>query len=244
MKQIFHHLFAPNYKKLCHSPHYVSTMHANLINARTVRLRIHPLTNGTFQAEEVRHIRHVILSPNSWRTFHDEMFRKELNIPFANYTINHREWHPHLASCLLKTLVMDLYRESDATLKLDSKFCSARELPEGYLTYLVECLPYAETTSQNLDALRAIVYLFGKVDAEWDIPEQFWICCRDFLKVSRASVFMRPSGLTINNQRYDPSYLSSEELHLFEQWLDRVEGKSEADNDFLPMTLVSERARV
>lgn len=191
MKQIFQKLFLPVYRTPYRCNLYISRYWLDI----SVRLRVLPLTDGSFQVEETPHFPHDYLDPHGWRTFHDEVFRGRLQqgmddsfaIAVAN-TLDHEDWHPYLASYLLNTLAVSLYRRINPKFSISYNILE-EELDKESFAYILECLPYAKTTQSNLDSLRAIayLYLFPNANLEWTPPLDFWSLSLGFLKVSTSA---------------------------------------------------------
>lgn len=181
MQNIFQHNFMSNFRGSYYSELYVSTWHSGA-NARSIRIRVFPLSQGRYQEEEIPYIPYERLDKIYWHRFHDEIFRKAQPTEEGSSTciIELLRWHPFLASRLLNALVKYLYR------KINNFEAGnyLEEVTKETFAHIVECLPYAQTTQQNLDSLRAIAYFFPKANLEWNPPVDFWFLSVEFLKVS------------------------------------------------------------
>lgn len=202
MKQIFEHHFLPNWSgSAYYSDLYASTsVFDRIANLhRSIRIKVFPLPQSCHQEEEIPHIDHEDVYFQYWRPFHDEVFGKRLKKskeqdPIPS-TIDHIRWHPYLGSRLLNALVKYLYDLINPEFGMDG-ISDTPVCQESFAPYIVECLPYAETTPQNLDSLRAIAYLFPNARLKWNLPVEFWTLSVEFLKVS-SSVPIQYIKLTI-----------------------------------------------
>lgn len=187
MKQVFEDHFLPNFRGGYYSELYFSTWCMEP-NPMSVRLRVLPLHHNDYQEEEIPYIPFDRLQDDLWQPFHDEVFRKtppteEALIPPI---IDHSDWHPYLASRLLNAVAKVLYGRVNFTFGVPGNI----ELSKELFGYIVECLPYAQATQQNLDLFRAIAYLFPKTCLEWNLPVDFWTLSVEFLKVSSRGTFI------------------------------------------------------
>lgn len=186
MKRLFEHGFLPQFmgsyeQQLCmfgwddHS--FIS-----------ITMAVLPLPQGFHQEQQtlgstgVDNERHY---SDYWRLFHDEIFGKTSG-GIADTIIDRSRWHPYLASRLLDALVKLIYGQIHPRLSFGStSFKVSESLP-----YITQCLPYAQPTPENLEALRAIVYLYPQLTTPLSLPEAFWLLIVEFLQVSSYT----PSG--------------------------------------------------
>lgn len=187
-KEIFDLGFLPSFtnqypKELC-----VSISHSNLNQQTekywtTVRICVLPLPQGFYYQEEIVGKKFYSYH-DDWRLFHDEVFGKagltrEDSVPSV---INCSRWYPHL--CILPSPSSSW----PFIFQYDETFGKSRhtKISEKSFSYIIDCLPYAQTTEQNLNAFRAIAYLLPNVAVPlpWHLPADFWFSSVEFLKVS------------------------------------------------------------
>lgn len=131
------------------------------------------------EMEKVSRLYSTGIPSNRWYPVHYEIFVRAIKEGPIRQTINHQNWYPHLASYLLSSLVGCLYR----TIHDSTNAYHTNRLSRDDFACIVECLPNAETTPDNLYAFRAIAYLFPKAKLHWSPPEEFWFLSVEFLKV-------------------------------------------------------------
>ncbi|PPQ90671.1 hypothetical protein CVT25_004664 [Psilocybe cyanescens] len=129
-----------------------------------------------------------------WITeFHEQVFDRERSSVISPY-----DWYPHLSSFLLTALVKNQYAALNANFEEDWK-----RITKKFFLPFIKCLPYAIPTQHNLNALRALHYLFPKIHPryQWRPPFGFCSLAIDFLK------------------KYDRSSLSPPEFGSLKDWL-------------------------
>lgn len=116
-------------------------------------------------------------------TFHKyvKVFEKEVLEDCAGNTIiSYSDWYPHLAASLLAMLVKNQY----GTLNDDFEKGWSCITMKCFVP-LIRCLPYAIPLQQNLNAIRALHYLYLKIgpNLRWRPPFGFCSLAIEFLKV-------------------------------------------------------------
>ncbi|PPQ94752.1 hypothetical protein CVT25_007683 [Psilocybe cyanescens] len=125
---------------------------------------------------------HMMPSINSvafhrWITeFHEQVCAREGSSAISPY-----DWYPHLAAFLLNVLVKIQYAALNANFEQDWELITKK-----FFLPFIKCLPYAIPTQHNLNALRALHYLYPKIHPrhQWRPPFGFCSLAIDFLKSS------------------------------------------------------------
>ncbi|PPQ83725.1 hypothetical protein CVT25_006129 [Psilocybe cyanescens] len=127
--------------------------------------------------------------------FHEEVFESEGSSVISPY-----DWYHHLAAFLFTMLVKNQYAALNPSFE---EYSGWKTVTRKYFLPLIECLPYAIPTQQNLNALRALHYVCSKIPPQhqWRPPYGFCSPAIDFLK------------------KYDRSSLSWLEFNLLADWL-------------------------
>lgn len=115
----------------------------------------------------------------NFSAFNDRVFGGTINSPnrVETPTISRANWYPHLAAFLLNILVKYLYH------KLHPHFEGHADVVENQFSHIVECLPYARPTPQNLESIRALRYLYPNLGYPWFPPLGFCQSTIDLLLV-------------------------------------------------------------
>lgn len=153
---------------------------------KLIKIDVLPLPSGLDEQimddNEYASDAHYALDPCHWQRFHDENFGNVSNTAgsVSPFIVPSR-WHPHLAFGLLKLLVSFCYSLIYPGVQRGwhNKDDDIKSFP-----YLIQCMPYAHPTPENLDALRAIVYLYPQIKGRWTPPEGLWASIVEFLHVS------------------------------------------------------------
>lgn len=92
-------------------------------------------------------------------------------------------WYPHFAAYLLNVLAKYLY----GYIRLPSIFPYQYTTENMFRHYIFECLPYAEPSRSNLDALRTIklvqTFVGNHINDRWCPPSGFGVLAKQFLEV-------------------------------------------------------------
>lgn len=120
----------------------------------------------------------------TWQT--DDIFRVHadlFNQRKSHSIIRVCDWYPHLADYLFNLLAVFFYCRAN---HFDLKTYQYTPGSQSSLfnRYIIKCLPYAEPTQKNLNALRAVVHFYGRLTSSWYPPNGFCGLIRQFLEVS------------------------------------------------------------
>ncbi|PPQ88771.1 hypothetical protein CVT25_008629 [Psilocybe cyanescens] len=127
--------------------------------------------------------------------FHEKVFAGD-----GSSIICPSDWYPHLAAFLLTMLVKNQYAALNANFE---QYSGWQQITREFFLPFIRCLPYAIPTQQNLNALRALHFLYPKIHPRHQWRPPFGVCSLaiDFLK------------------KYDRSSLSPSEFNLLKAWL-------------------------
>lgn len=165
--------------------------------------------NGMFIASSAPS--HNALVHDYWQRFHDENFGNMETVRETSI-IDPSRWCPHLASGLLKLLVSGFYA------LIHPGFL--QYWTDDHKGYLTQCMPYAQPTRENLDAFRAIVYLYPQVTNFWRPPEGLWPLFVEFLHVGPNSAQRNMSLTTLNHRNMTAlSYLQKSWTYSWNGWI-------------------------
>lgn len=177
LKHIFEHDFLPSLPESFLGMLRADTSLQIQGPARSIRIEVLPLPRGSYQKDCSAG---NFLNPDEWRPVHDEVFgklKRRLD-GSTDFIIDPSRWYSYLVSQLLNALVRFLYGQ------IHPEFSTRYDRYDETIPYIIQCLAYAQPTLENLDTLRAMVYLYPQVTPAWNPPEGFWILVVEFLQVS------------------------------------------------------------
>lgn len=163
--------------QLCFVPMFTTPYFTELqLTDRPSKIMVSPTT---YWEETVNH--HADKSYDDGHMIYRVHYQIFIRAPSTGPLIKESHWYPYLASYLLNILVKCLGHGVLAVREMFVGGFRHKEVVDKMFPYIVQCLPYAQTSQHNLDALRAVRHLTANI--MWHPPSGFCSLAMHLLKV-------------------------------------------------------------